>query len=689
MGTRADGRTTRLDRHRLGTIGLAGLLCIAFVGIGTLPAYAHHPMVSSNVVCNSETQSYDVTWTVANGNWEGRIMTLDQSTRAAVPLSSYAPDETKTYTESLPGTTPGTTTLTVRGDWNNGGPQNVQASTSVQTDGTCEPEPEIKKHTICHATNSTTNPYSGHEDTINPSGAGVLNGHLDHTGPVPTSQADLEQMKDDHITWGDIIPPFEWDGQTYSLNWTDAGRAIFDNGCAVPQPEPEPEPEIKKHTICHATNSTTNPYSGHEDTINPSGAGVLNGHLDHTGPVPTSQADLEQMKDDHITWGDIIPPFEWDGQTYSLNWTDAGRAIFDNGCAVPQPEPEPDLAIEKDADDSSVHAGDEIGYTVTVSNDGDGEAEDVQLTDQLPADPGLDWAIEGTTGGWECEIGAGVLTCGGQGFDLGADEWASVHITSPTTVETCGTVSNQASASLGTDGQEVSVLTTGDDEVRSDVVTITVECTPAIQILKGGPGLVHVDDTITYTFEVTNTGELELFDVVLSDPICDQGTIVAGADVDSSLAVGEVWHFTCTHLVTAEDSDPLPNTATISGDTSEGEGGQPVSDTDDHVVDIIHPAISIVKTVDEEVVPIGTTVTFTYVVANTGDTTLYDISVDDDILGHVGDIQILEPGDEVDADEGLRGGERGRHQHRHRFGRGHPRPLGELGGHGHRVTDRR
>jgi uncharacterized repeat protein (TIGR01451 family) len=548
MGTRADGSRTRLDRHRLATIGLAGLLCIAFVGIGTLPAYAHHPMVSSDVVCDSETQTYDVTWTVANGNWEGRTMTLDQSTRAAVPLSSYAPDETKTYTESLPGTTLGTTTLTVRGDWSNGGPQNVHASTSVQTDGTCEPEPE---------------------------------------------------------------------------------------------------PEIKKHTICHATSSTTNPYSGHEETINPSGSGVLNGHLDHTGPVPTSQADLEQMKDDHIQWGDIIPPFEWDGQTYSLNWTDAGQAIFDNGCAVPQPEPEPDLAIEKHADDSSVHAGDEIGYTVTVSNEGDGEAEDVQLTDQLPADPGLDWAIEGTTGGWDCEIGGGVLTCGGQGFDLGTGEWASVHITSPTTVETCGTVSNQASASLGTDGQEVSVLTTGDDEVRSDVVTITVECTPAIQILKGGPELVHVDDTITYTFEVTNTGELELFDVVLSDPICDQGTIVAGADVDSSLAVGEVWHFTCTHLVTAGDPDPLPNTATISGDTSEGEGGQPVSDNDDHVVDIIHPAISIVKTVDEEVVPIGTTVTFTYVVENTGDTTLYDISVDDDILGHVGDIQILEPGDRV------------------------------------------
>ena len=101
------------------------------------------------------------------------------------------------------------------------------------------------------------------------------------------------------------------------------------------------------------------------------------------------------------------------------------------------------------------------------------------------------------------------------------------------------------------------------------------------------------------------------------------------------------------HLVTDDDPDPIPNTGTVTGDTDEGEGGDEVTDTDDHVVDIIHPGIEIVKTVDEETVPIGTTVTYTYVITNTGDTTLYDISVDDDILGHIGDIEVLEPGQSV------------------------------------------
>jgi LPXTG-motif cell wall-anchored protein len=41
----------------------------------------------------------------------------------------------------------------------------------------------------------------------------------------------------------------------------------------------------------------------------------------------------------------------------------------------------------------------------------------------------------------------------------------------------------------------------------------------------------------------------------------------------------------------------------------------------------------------------GTSVTYTYKVTNTGDVTLIDISVDDDKLGHIGDIASLEPGE--------------------------------------------
>ena len=181
----------------------------------------------------------------------------------------------------------------------------------------------------------------------------------------------------------------------------------------------------------------------------------------------------------------------------------------------------------------------------------------------------------------------------------------------------------------------------------SDTDSCRTEVTPpgpAIRIVKGGPALVHRGDTITYEFEVTNTGDVELFDVELTDPRCDPGTIDPGDDVDGSLAVGEVWHFSCTHLVTQDDPDPIPNTASVRGDTEEGEGGDEVTDQDDHEVDIIHPAISIVKTVSDDTVPADTVVTYTYLVTNTGDTTLFDISVDDDVLGHIDTIPSLAAG---------------------------------------------
>jgi hypothetical protein len=81
---------------------------------------------------------------------------------------------------------------------------------------------------------------------------------------------------------------------------------------------------VDKVTICHRTNSNTNPYV----QITPDVAGVLDGHADHTGPVwdPT-------LKAQHVKWGDIIPPFDYDGGSYpGMNWDVAGQAIYDNGC---------------------------------------------------------------------------------------------------------------------------------------------------------------------------------------------------------------------------------------------------------------------------------------------------------------------------------------------------------------------
>ena len=80
----------------------------------------------------------------------------------------------------------------------------------------------------------------------------------------------------------------------------------------------------------------------------------------------------------------------------------------------------------------------------------------------------------------------------------------------------------------------------------------------------------YVGDTIVYVFEVENPGVPDLVDVTLTDDtvVCGTGP-VRGADKvgnnDDTLEPDEIWVYTCSHLVTAGDPDPLENHATASG----------------------------------------------------------------------------------------------------------------------------
>jgi uncharacterized repeat protein (TIGR01451 family) len=293
----------------------------------------------------------------------------------------------------------------------------------------------------------------------------------------------------------------------------------------------------------------------------------------------------------------------------------------------------PNIAIEKTADAEVVAAADQVGFTITVTNAGPGIARDVVVTDTLPTNAGLGWSIDGGSGAERCEIVEGVLTC--TFGDMGAGATATVHISSDTDATTCGLIDNTA------------VVTIANGDGDQDDAQVSVECPElGIDIQKDGPDLAHVGDTVTYTFEVTSTTDEPLYDVVVGDANCDAGApaYVAGDDEDFVLEPGEVWTYTCDHVVTDEDADPLPNTATVTGTSDDARD---VSDQDDHLIDLIHPDIRIVKSVTPDGGQPGDIVTYRYEVTNTGDTTLYDLQVDDDVIGRIGDIDALEPGETV------------------------------------------
>ena len=157
----------------------------------------------------------------------------------------------------------------------------------------------------------------------------------------------------------------------------------------------------------------------------------------------------------------------------------------------------------------------------------------------------------------------------------------------------------------------------------------------AINVEKDGPATRHHGENMTFTFDVTNTGNVPLGNITVDDDKCPDGNITGpvktGGDQDALLEAGEHWNYTCTMPVPAHsagEADPHIDTVTATGTA----GNNSVSDTDTHAVDILHPDIEIDKKVRRNGAgayvdgPIeakrGDTLNYQFTVTNPGDVAL-------------------------------------------------------------------
>jgi uncharacterized repeat protein (TIGR01451 family) len=324
--------------------------------------------------------------------------------------------------------------------------------------------------------------------------------------------------------------------------------------------------------------------------------------------------------------------------------TDAGASIPVRVAeAVDEPSP-PDLQVSKASDaDGILHDGDDLVYTITVTNAGDETATGVEIVDVLPlGGQGVAFPPFPTLAGKACTVTSSVLPggvphaevrCGRVSLDPGESATVTVRVIVDGNV--CGPITNV----VDVEGSNEPGANVGDDNHAE--ATDEVACVPRIRLSNGGPSFAHVGDTITYVFTARNNGGVALTNIDVSDPKCDSSpTLVDDANGNGTLAVGETWRFECDQTVTSADGNVIHNLARVTGDH---EGGS-VRDTDTHDVDVIHPGIHLQTTATPTSGPAGTLIVYTYTVENTGDTPLSRISVDDDKVGHVGVIARLEPG---------------------------------------------
>ena len=243
----------------------------------------------------------------------------------------------------------------------------------------------------------------------------------------------------------------------------------------------------------------------------------------------------------------------------------------------------PSIDISKSPDLQTIPLNGDATFTIDVTNNGEADLVNVTVTD--PITPSCDSVIG------DMAVGQTVTyTCV---FEGATEDFVNVA-----TVVGEDSVGNQV---------------TDEDDAAVNVIA------PDIEIVKSPDDQVLVfQGDATFDIAVTNTGDLDLFNVTVTDPLAPACDRVIG-----DLAIGATLTYTCDEPTVLAD---FTNVASVTGEDIEGNV---VTDDDDAPVNVLAPAIDIQKTPDDQTVVVGRNAVFTITVTNTGDVDLVNLVVSD------------------------------------------------------------
>ncbi len=280
-----------------------------------------------------------------------------------------------------------------------------------------------------------------------------------------------------------------------------------------------------------------------------------------------------------------------------------------------------DLAVNKTVNNPAPTVGQNVIFTITVTNNGPSAASGVTVTDSLPS--GFAFVAAQASKG---SLSGNIWAIG----DLANGENATLMIMAR--VNSAGTYTNTATVSGNeTDpapGNNTSIITTEPDPQADLAVTKTVSNPTPV-----------VGDSVTFTITVLNNGPSEATGVTVADALPSgytlvsltpsQGTVAGGVWTVGNLASGA--SATLTVVATVNATGFYTNTATVSGNQPDPEPGNntititpTIPPTPDPKADL-----SVTKTVSNPTPVVGDSVTFTITVLNNGPSEATGVTVAD------------------------------------------------------------
>ena len=260
----------------------------------------------------------------------------------------------------------------------------------------------------------------------------------------------------------------------------------------------------------------------------------------------------------------------------------------------------PEIIPDKTANVTDANFGDNVTYTVTVTNDGDVDASQVVIVDQLGN--GLKYVSSSDGGVWDEKTNTVTWI-----VDLAAGETKTLNVVA--TVVGYGNVTNSLAVGNKTSKINVNVP----------------EITPNKTVDNKNP---NFGDNVTYTIVVSNDGAADAKNVVVKDILAPGFKFIEAnyGGVYDELTRTVTWivdvnakdHVDLTIKVTVEDYGVLTNNVTVGNKTSS--------------VNITVPEIIPNKTADIENPNFGDEVTYTVNVTNAGKVNANNVVVHD-VLG--------------------------------------------------------
>ena len=260
------------------------------------------------------------------------------------------------------------------------------------------------------------------------------------------------------------------------------------------------------------------------------------------------------------------------------------------------------LTVTKATTTSSFAAlGDSIPYTFAVTNTGNVTMNSITVIDARVA----------------------AIACPSTSLAPGASTTCSgTHSVSQADLDGGSVINTAAVTGTPTGGSAIS-------PVPSNTVTVPAVQSPAMAITKASTSSAYsaVNETIPYTFVVTNTGNVTVSAVTVTDP-----NLLSVSCSSSVLAPGASTPCSGTHLVTQADLDrgSLANTAAVVATPPAGSPIAPVPSNTVTIPATQSPALTIAKaTGTGSYAAVGATVSYTFRVVNTGNVTLTAITIND------------------------------------------------------------